>query len=429
MRIQLVSRARIPTTETQFELRVYRTDADDGEHMVLQVGDLSRNDVLIRVHSQCFTGDVLGSLRCDCGEQLAESMKRIARHGHGAVLYLPQEGRGIGLAEKLKAYNLQDDGYDTVEANLMLGHEADARDYASAAMLLRDLGVSKLRLLTNNPAKVEGLTAHGLEVTERVPIEIGAHRENHGYLRAKAKRMRHMLDVHRSGAGALEREPTTPIQVTLSYAQSLDGSITAKRGESLALSSPDSRVRTHELRAAHDAILIGIGTLIADDPRLTVRHAQGAHPQPVVLDSALRLPSTAKLLSHPTLRPWVVTTPRADAADERRIEEAGGVVIRVVAGRDGRVDLGALLDALHERGIRSLMVKGGAAVITSFLSAELVDRVAITVAPVYVGGLNAVENSVWVDGHLRPHLRNPSYERVGCDLVLTGDIASDEPRQ
>jgi 3,4-dihydroxy 2-butanone 4-phosphate synthase/GTP cyclohydrolase II len=397
--------------------------------MVLQVGDLSRDDVLIRVHSQCFTGDVLGSLRCDCGEQLAESMKRIARHGHGAVLYLPQEGRGIGLAEKLKAYNLQDIGYDTVEANLLLGHQADARDYSNAATLLRELGVSKLRLLTNNPAKVEGLTQHGLEVTERVPIAVEAHRENQEYLMTKAQRMRHLLDVHPAEALLPDEGVATPIQVTLSYAQSLDGSITAKRGESLALSSPDSRVRTHELRAAHDAILIGIGTLLADDPRLTVRHAKGAHPQPVVLDSALRLPSTAKLLSHPTLRPWVVTTPRADTLDERRIEDAGGVVIRVAAGRDGRVDLAALLDALHERGIRSLMVEGGAAVITSFLSADLVDRVAITVAPVYVGGLNAVENSVWVDGRLRPHLRNPIYERVGRDLVLTGDIASDEPRQ
>jgi len=428
MTLQLVSQARIPTADAQFELRVYRTRAE-GEHMVLQVGDLSRDDVLIRVHSQCFTGDVLGSLRCDCGEQLAESMKRIARHGHGAVLYLPQEGRGIGLAEKLKAYNLQDIGYDTVEANLLLGHEADARDYSNAAMLLRELGVSRLRLLTNNPAKVESLTEHGLEVTERVPIEVGAHQENHGYLMAKAQRMRHLLDVHPTEAIFPDEGVETPVQVTLSYAQSLDGSITAKRGESLALSSAASRVRTHELRAAHDAILVGIGTLLADDPRLTVRHAKGAHPQPVVLDSALRFPSTAKLLLHPTLRPWVVTTPRAEKSDERRIEDAGGVIIRAAAGRDGRVDLAALLDALHERGIRSLMVEGGAAVITSFLAAHLVDRVAITVAPVYVGGLNAVENSVWVDGRLRPHLKNPIYERVGRDLMLTGDIASDEPRR
>lgn len=429
MAIRLVSRARIPTLEARFELCVYRTSRDDEERLVLQLGDLSRDDVLIRLHSECFTGDVLGSLRCDCGQQLAESMRRIARHGHGAVLYLPQEGRGIGLAEKLKAYNLQDVGYDTVEANLVLGHEADSRDYSIAAMILRELGVSRLRLLTNNPAKVEALVDSGLQVTERVPIEVEAHRENRGYLATKARRMRHLLNVHQTDVAATGERHRTPIQVTLSYAQSLDGSITAKRGESLALSSSDSRVRTHELRAAHDAILVGIGTLLADDPRLTVRYAKGAHPQPVVLDSALRFPSNAALLSHPTLRPWIVTTPRADAAEERRIEKAGGVVVRVVAGRDGRVDLGALLDELHRRGVRSLMVEGGAAVITSFLAAELVNRVAITVAPVYVGGLNAVENSVWVNGRLRPHVRNPSYERVGCDLVLTGDIAPEEPHR
>jgi 3,4-dihydroxy 2-butanone 4-phosphate synthase/GTP cyclohydrolase II len=426
MKIQLLSRARIPTSEAQFELCVYTTGPADPEHLVLQLGDLSRDDVLVRLHSQCFTGDVLGSLRCDCGQQLSESMRRIARHGHGAILYLPQEGRGIGLAEKLKAYNLQDVGYDTVEANLVLGHEADARDYSVAAALLRELGVSKLRLLTNNPAKVEGLSNTGIDISERVPLEVEAHREASGYLETKARRMRHLLDVNRPGTSAINHEHVTPIQVTLSYAQSLDGSITAKRGETLALSGPDSRARTHELRAAHDAILVGIGTLLADDPRLTVRHAEGAHPQPVVLDSALRFPSNAKLLSHPTLRPWVVTTPRADYADETRIEEAGGHVIRVAAGRDGRVDLSAMLDALHGRGVRSLMVEGGAAIITSFLAAELVDRVAITVAPVYVGGLNAVENSRWIDGGLRPHLRNPSYERVGCDLVLTGDLASEE---
>lgn len=426
MTIRLVSCARIPTADAQFELCVYRSSQDHKDHLVVRVGDLSRDDVLIRVHSECFTGDVLNSLRCDCGQQLDESMRRIARHGHGAVLYLRQEGRGIGLAEKLKAYNLQDAGYDTVEANLLLGREADARDYSVAAMLLAELGVSKLRLLTNNPAKVEGLTEHGLRVTERVPIEVEAHPENHGYLTTKVRRMRHLLNVGRNDVYAKSQNRDTPIQVTLSYAQSLDGSITAKRGESLALSGPDSQARTHELRAAHDAILVGIGTLMADDPRLTVRHAEGAHPQPVVLDSALRCPSSAKLLSHPTLRPWIVTTPRADGAEERRIEEAGGVVIRVSAGRDGRVDLGSLLEALHERGTRSLMVEGGAAVITSFLAAELVDRVAITVVPVYVGGLNAVESSVWVNGRLRPHLRNPSYERVGCDLVLTGDIASGE---
>jgi 3,4-dihydroxy 2-butanone 4-phosphate synthase/GTP cyclohydrolase II len=428
MKIRLVSQARIPTPDAQFELRVYRTDQDDNEYLVLQAGDLSRDDVLIRLHSECFTGDVLGSLRCDCGEQLTESMRRIAKHGHGAVLYLPQEGRGIGLAEKLKAYNLQDAGYDTVEANILLGHEADARDYSIAATLLRELGVSKLRLLTNNPAKVEGLTKHGLRIAERVPLEIEAHHENRIYLTTKVRRMRHLLNVGLDEVAPSTRRRDVPIQVTLSYAQSLDGSITAKRGETLALSSPDSRARTHELRAAHDAILVGIGTLLADDPRLTVRHARGTHPQPVVLDSALRFPSTAKLLSHPTRRPWIVTTPRAGREDEHRIENAGGVVVRVAAGRDGRVDLSALLGTLYQRGIRSLMVEGGAAVITSFLAAELVDRVAITVAPVYVGGLNAVESSVWINGRLRPHLRNPSYERVGRDLVLTGDIAPEEQR-
>lgn len=187
---------RIPTPHGDFQLCYYSNTADSKEHLALFMGDLSSaGPVLARVHSECFTGDVLGSRRCDCGEQLDRAMALVARTGTGVILYLRQEGRGIGLMEKLRAYNLQDKGYDTVDANLMLGHAADGRDYSLAALILEDLGVSSVRLITNNPAKIDALRGAGIAVAERVSVEIPANTDNAGYLLTKAQRMNHLLQI------------------------------------------------------------------------------------------------------------------------------------------------------------------------------------------------------------------------------------------
>jgi GTP cyclohydrolase II len=162
--------------------------------LALVLGEVTgRSKVLARVHSECFTGDVLGSQRCDCGEQLQRSMQKIGEHGRGVLVYLRQEGRGIGLLDKLRAYNLQDQGYDTVEANLLLGHQVDERDYSIAASILQDLRVHSVRLLTNNPAKILHLRQLGVSVSERVPLEGTVNAENANYLRTKAQRMHHLL--------------------------------------------------------------------------------------------------------------------------------------------------------------------------------------------------------------------------------------------
>jgi GTP cyclohydrolase II len=193
--------ASIPTAHGTFQLAYFSNTQDDKEHLAFYMGDLTAHDaVLARVHSECFTGDVLGSRRCDCGEQLDAALAMVAKAGVGVVLYLRQEGRGIGLLEKLRAYNLQDEGYDTVESNLMLGHEADARDYTLGAAMLEDLGVKSVRLMTNNPAKISALTAAGIKVSERVPIEIPANTDNFGYLSTKAARMDHMLELEQGEA-------------------------------------------------------------------------------------------------------------------------------------------------------------------------------------------------------------------------------------
>ena len=185
---------RIPTDYGDFQLCFYANTQDSKEHLALFMGDLDgKKSVLARVHSECFTGDVLGSRRCDCGEQLDQSMKIISEAGIGIIVYLRQEGRGIGLLEKLRAYNLQDEGFDTVDANLELGHEADARDYSLAALILRDLGVPSVELITNNPLKINALEDLGISVTKRVSLDIAANPDNASYLQTKAQRMNHIL--------------------------------------------------------------------------------------------------------------------------------------------------------------------------------------------------------------------------------------------
>jgi 3,4-dihydroxy 2-butanone 4-phosphate synthase/GTP cyclohydrolase II len=180
----------------EFRLIAYTNDVDDAEHVALVKGEIDpEKETMVRVHSECLTGDVFGSLRCDCGGQLQAAMRMVAKAGKGVILYMHQEGRGIGLVNKLKAYALQDKGLDTVEANLELGFKADLRDYGIGAQILRDLGIRKMKLMTNNPKKIVGLEGYGLEVVDRIAIEMEPVPENLGYLKGKKDKMGHMLDV------------------------------------------------------------------------------------------------------------------------------------------------------------------------------------------------------------------------------------------
>ena len=196
--VHRAAEARIPTEHAdEFKAIVYKNDVDNMEHMALIKGEIDpHKPVLVRVHSECLTGDVFRSARCDCGGQLRAAMRMINQEGSGIVLYMRQEGRGIGLVNKIKAYKLQDEeGVDTVEANLRLGFKADLRDYGIGAQILRDLGVSKMRMLTNNPKKIVGLEGYGIEVVDRVPIEMEPGEENKGYLMCKRDRMGHLIQV------------------------------------------------------------------------------------------------------------------------------------------------------------------------------------------------------------------------------------------
>ncbi len=192
--VEKIETVRLPTDYGDFQLHLYRYTLDGGDHLALVMGDIRPDEpVLVRVHSECLTGDVFGSRRCDCGSQLHAALGAIQKEGRGVLLYLRQEGRGIGLVDKLRAYKLQEEGLDTVEANAQLGYPADVRDYGLGAQMLLDLGVRKFRFLTNNPRKVVGLESYGLEMVERVPISFAPNADNEAYLRTKKFKLGHWL--------------------------------------------------------------------------------------------------------------------------------------------------------------------------------------------------------------------------------------------
>ena len=194
--VRRVASTRLPSRYGDFHVHLYKSETDQKEHVAVVKGELNpESPTLVRVHSECLTGDVFGSLRCDCNEQLMASLQMIEKEGKGVVIYMRQEGRGIGLLNKLKAYKLQDEGMDTVEANEKLGFRPDLRDYGIGAQILRDLGVGKMRLMTNNPKKVVGLHGYGLEIVERVPLEVDPNFFNERYLKAKRDKLGHLILV------------------------------------------------------------------------------------------------------------------------------------------------------------------------------------------------------------------------------------------
>ena len=192
--VQKIAEADLPSKYGHFRIHAYESKLDGKTHLAIVKGNIKgEENVLVRVHSECLTGDALGSLRCDCGDQLATALKRIEAEGTGVVLYMRQEGRGIGLGNKMRAYELQDQGKDTVEANVLLGFAPDQRDYGIGAQILSDLGLSTIRLMTNNPAKRAGLEGYGLKIVERVPLEIKSNEFNQKYMHIKKTKMGHIL--------------------------------------------------------------------------------------------------------------------------------------------------------------------------------------------------------------------------------------------
>lgn len=405
---QLVTRIAdtvLPTRHGEFRMIGYR--ADDGtEHVALAMGlDAAHpSPTLVRLHSECLTGDALGSRRCDCGPQLQAALARIALEGRGVLVYVRgHEGRGIGLLEKLRAYELQDHGLDTVEANLALGHPADARDYTYAAAVLHDLGLARIRLMSSNPAKERALLALGIEIAERTGMFVPESAENVGYLRTKRARMGHdeptadawgellagraPISTHTIADGELVERygpiaTAGPRLVIAQMAQSLDGLIATTTGEGAGLSGDADHTHLHRLRALVDAVVVGATTVANDDPRLTVREVPGPSPVRVVLDPRARVHADARVFTDaasPTL--WLVGPSAAvpDAFGDGRGH------VEVVRLPNDRPDPADVIDLLAARGLGRVLVEGGGNTVSRFLAAGCLDRLFVTSVPVLLG--------------------------------------------
>jgi GTP cyclohydrolase II len=431
-----VATVALPTPYGEFDGHAFETGSGH-VYLALVRGVVATGPpVLTRLHSECLTGDALGSLRCDCGIQLRSSLRAIAAEGRGVLIYATgQEGRGIGLVNKLLAYVEQDHGADTVDANMRLGLPVDLRSYDDAAAVLVELGVRSVRLITNNPAKVSGLEAAGVHVEQTQPIPTATHIRNNGYVRTKQQRL-----GHHDGAAPLNgwNEPVLDVTdllgtirvhrdrpyVVLKYAQTLDGRIATASGDSKWISGADERAISHALRAACDAVLVGVGTVVNDDPQLTVRMVPGASPVRVVLDSTLRTPLTARVLDDDAAT-ILFTTDRAtpERWDAMRSRQIG--VRRVPAGPGG-VDIHAALNDLHGVGVRSLLVEGGAQVITSVLASGLADRLIVAVAPTIVGaGTEAVGDLGISSVASGLRLTNRSLHVMPDDLLIAWDVTGE----
>ena len=305
------ARVQLPTVAGEFDVRAF-TCGSGYVYLALIKGDLGDGrSVLTRVHSECLTGDALGSLRCDCGAQLDLGMRALAAEGRGVLIYATDhEGRGIGLLDKLRAYMEQEAGADTIDANLRLGLAPDSRRYDNAAAVLKALGVRSVRLSTNNPRKVKELRAAGITVEEVISAPALPHLRNQRYLRTKQERFGHLnlvgdpLPAERArrsidvgsllgNAQAAEKRPF----VVLKYTQTLDGRIAAATSDTGPVGGQAESRISHALRAACDAVLIGVGTVLSDDPQLTVRAIPGQSPARVILDSRLRSPFSAAVFS------------------------------------------------------------------------------------------------------------------------------------
>lgn len=422
-------------------LYYYGNTVDDKEHIALVKGDVSgKAGVPVRIHSECFTGDVLSSRRCDCRDQLHSSMNLIGHSECGILVYLRQEGRGIGLLEKLKAYNLQDQGFDTVDANIQLGHRPDERSYEVAALILKNLNIESVNVITNNPTKISELGKLGIKVDERIPIEVGHHHENAEYLKTKVEKMSHMLSFNQrltptAGLSFLQRlinrldtakrKPDSSPFVTVSYAQSIDGSIASRGSGSLSLSCSKSLEMTHYLRSRHDCLLVGINTVLSDNPQLNVRYCEGPNPQPVILDSQLRFPDHARLLETGDINPIILTTDQAAEERKQQLEARGARVITVARDSNKRVDLTKALKVIGRLGFTSVMVEGGASIIGQFLGQELTDYCIVTIVPRLIGGLKAVDNLNRPPNALPLVIEHCRYQRLDSDIIAYGEVNTD----
>ena len=433
MGLPQVARVQLPTAFGTFDLRAFQMPTGL-VYLALVAGDIGRGEsVLTRVHSECLTGDALGSLRCDCGVQLSAALRAIRAEGRGVLLYVTgHEGRGIGLIDKLRAYFEQDHGADTVDANLHLGLPVDSRDYSQAAEVLKQIGVRSVRIITNNPRKVSGLMDAGIEIEAVRGMPVAANGHTVRYLQTKRDRLGHGAPLGPPIQAVSSSVPdvssligipphTARPYVVVKYAQSIDGRIATATGDSRWISSEEERAMSHAMRARCDGIMVGVGTVLNDDPQLTVRLVPGPSPRRVVLDSTLRSPLTARVFDNAA--PTVVITTEASDREKRAELRARDVAVHVVREGPGGVDVGAAISLVGKLGMSSLLVEGGQRIITSLLRAQAADRIIVAMAPMVLGrgveGVGDLGVALVTEGI---SLTNRSVALAGTDVVIAFDV-------
>lgn len=424
---------RIPTRHGEFTLHYYSNNIDNKEHVAFVKGKVAGlQNVPVRMHSECFTGDVLGSRRCDCGEQLDMALQLIDEAGYGVLIYLRQEGRGIGLLKKLQAYNLQDQGLDTVDANIHLGHLPDEREYSVAALMLKDLQVDSIRLITNNPSKIDELKRLGVRVEDRIPIESDYHHDNLDYLKAKADKMSHMLSFTSTTADSIpsELDFIKPLLaqldqqlnqahkpfVTLSYSQNADGSV---GDDNLAF---EATQLSQILRTHHDAVLFNIGTLLIRGPNSNSGDDPSNVLQTVIIDSDLLIVEHTDLLASFRKPPIIFTSGQALARSNEQLTQLllqGINVFSIAEKAQDQLNLESMLAQLTQLNINKLLVESDRQTTQQILDRALFDYRLISINPKQNDNLRIIER-------LCKPIGNLDYQKLDSTLVVYGAASNKE---
>lgn len=369
---------QLPTAFGSFRFRVYKNKASE-EVMAITTRDLDLQEhVPVRVHSSCFTAEVIASLKCDCKQQLDFALNYIAEHG-GVVIYLPQEGRGIGLSNKIRAYALQEDGHDTIEANHLLGLPIDNRQYNDAASVLNDLGIKSLQLITNNPDKIKAMSDLGFPVHHRIPVPTASNLHSHSYLETKRERMGHMLNtqennrnghlsfITKSHVGTAKR----PF-VHVNFAISKNGTMDTQLGQPADISCEKDWQRVHELRERYSAVVVGAQTWIKDKPQLTVRQERlGRTPQ----NQPDRVIFSGRTECYCNPDPFLASVRRTFIIGANQTSKSDNIHID-----SSNWKLSAPLEALLGYGVDTLLIEGGMTLLKSFINQNVVDRFTIYIA-------------------------------------------------
>ena len=359
---------QLPTEFGNFRFLVYKNNADEEVMAIATSGVENHNETAVRVHSACFTAEVVGSLKCDCKQQLDFALEYIAEHG-GVVVYLPQEGRGIGLSNKIKAYALQESGHDTIEANSLLGLPIDDRSYEDAAEILKDLNIQAFKLITNNPLKLQAMRDFGFSVKGRVPVPAVTNPHSKQYIETKRQKMGHMIEPQ---ASKLSRKPNNSIPldrpyVHVNFAIDRAGKMNLAGGQAVNLSCDKDWKRVHELRERYSAVVVGAQTWVLDKPQLTARFDRLGRPPQRQPDRIIFAGNTDCQVAPSSKRVFVIGSPELASKNCIKINSFDH-------------DLEEPLHHLFQHGVESVLVEGGFTLVKSFIEQKMVDRFTIYAA-------------------------------------------------